>query len=408
MEIRNLQIQGLRGRLIHRAGGNGRDARNRLGMLEGAVSLFVNLALVTVKGTAAWFSGSIGLLADALNNAGDMLSSLIVLFSFRLASKPRDRKHPYGHGRIETVGGLALSLILIVAGIEAGRSGLGRILTPRPVTAGLSVYGVIVLAVAAKWWLFRFARTVARVMDSEAMGAEAWNNFFDILSTSLVFAGLLGARLGAPALDGWAGVGVSLFIIYTGLRYGKTMVDTLLGRPPSEDDLRGIRSAARSVEGVRDAHDIIVHDYGQTRLISCHIDVDASRSALEVHRLAEQAEDAVAAAYDAKVIIHADPIDRSHPAYGRMETAVRNLVRNDPELEDYHDLRVQGGDDRMAAAVDFVTRRDVVPEQYPAKAERLGEALFTCESGLRSVEIGLESDYASDPEFHRKIRREKK
>lgn len=407
------EVGGLSGWLIARLAApsgavNDANVKLRLGMLEGCVSLAISLALVAIKGWLSYWSGSVALLADMLNNAGDVLISLVLVAGFVWSGKLRDKDHPYGHGRVETIAGLLISLLLILVGIETARSGILRMIRPEALQVTPIWMGVIGVTIVLKGWLFVFSRATARMSGSDALMADAWNHFYDIISTTLVLLALCGAKLGFPALDGVAGVGISLFIMYTGFHYARTMVDTLLGKKPSPEDIERVHAAAESVEGVRDVHDVIIHEYGHTKLVTCHIDIDAKLSAMEAHAIAERAEDAVADGLQAKVTIHADPVDRSHPAYERTKQLLEAMIQSDTDLLDVHDLRLKGPESGPDLAVDFVARQALKPGDYGAKLDHLKERLRQARPELKRLLLGMESEYASDPEFRREYPVEKK
>ncbi len=382
------------------AGLDSSEARDRLGMLEGWVSTGVSVALAAAKGVLAWLSGSMSLLADAVNNAADIASSLVVILGFHMARKPRDAEHPYGHGRMETVAGLILAVTLVMVAVEVARSGVDRLLHPSPVVAPPWVLVAVGLTIALKAWLALFARRLAALTGATVLWADAWNHFFDILCTSLVFLALIGVRIGWPAIDGWGGVGVSGFIFYTGFRYIRKTVGVLLGEAPERDDLRTVRRLAEQVPGVESVHDILIHDYGRMRLVTFHVEVDAALTALQSHAIAEAAEARVAAGLQAKVTVHADPVDRSHPDYARIAAVFHRLAEGDLGVQSYHDLRVAG--DRVAGLeveVDWVVEDAVPTARYEELADRVRERVNGEVDGVRRVRFGVESVYASAPEF---------
>jgi cation diffusion facilitator family transporter len=375
--------------------------KTELGKLQGATSAIVSLALASLKAVLAIFSGSISLLADALNNFGDLAGSLVLIFGYRLSQKPRDDDHPYGHGRLRTVAGLILAIILIVVGVEAAKSGVMRIVDPQPVSADAWILAAIFVSILVKCWMALFARRIARLTDDAALASEAWNHFFDIFSTGLVLLALFGARHGMPAIDGWAGIGISVFIIYAGASYVRETANILIGTAPSQEDLDEVRRLALGFEEVESVHDVQIHDYGNMRLITLHVEMDAAATAIACHKLTERVEDAISAHFDAKVIVHGDPVDLSHPDYKALARALNSLVADTRDFVDFHDLRIAGARPQLKVEVDLVTRTAVASRDFSAKADQAADFLRARLAGVGQLQIGIETSYASDPEYRK-------
>ena len=338
------------------------EARKRLGMFQGWLSVGLSILLALTKGVLAWLSGSIALLADAVNNATDIVSSSVIALSFAWSRRPRDRGHPFGHGRIEQIATLVLSLALLAVGFDVGRAGVERLLHPRPLAVSPVLVGVLFVTLLVKAWLAVFTRTLARATRSETLAADAWNHIFDILSTALVFLGLFGSRLGVPSLDGWAGVGVAGFIFVTGARYLRSSINVLLGEAPDPALLVRIRTIALAQAGVQGAHEVVINTYGDQLMISLHIEVDAARTARDVHDLAERIERKIEADVpESKVIIHVDPVDRSHPDFAAAEKALFAFCANEPHIEEFHDLRLDDTAEGPNLSVDLMLQLNLPP-----------------------------------------------
>jgi len=397
--------RGVTGWLIRRRVGEpavlSADQRSHLGELAGQVSVTLSVLLALIKGVLGFLSGSIALIADAVNSLADIAGSVVVIVGFRMARKPRDEEHPYGHGRMESVAGLVLSILLIVVGIECARAGFQRLRSPAPVSVQGWVLAAVGGAILIKIWMAWFARRLAAITQSTALAAEAWNHGFDIISSLLVVVGMAGARIGYPAMDGWAGLGVAAFIMHTGLRYARETVNTLLGEAPHPEEIRGIKREALAVEGVRGAHDVVVHDYGGKKLITLHVEVDAALPAIEVHRIAEEVERRVAARTSARALVHSDPVDREHPDYLRVSAALERCIVASEHLTAYHDLRLQGKPPRLIVAVDLVTDNRVGTEEFEGLLDRMAREIGGQIPGMIELDVGLETRYASDPEYRK-------
>jgi cation diffusion facilitator family transporter len=377
------------------------DSRQALGEFEGYLSTGISLVLSATKAFLGVFSGSVSLIADAVNNAADIASSLVIALGCRFSRKPGDRKHPFGHGRLETVAMLVLAILLIGVSLEVASSGIRRLLHPEPCAAPPWLLAVLGGTVVVKAWLALFAWTLARASRSQVLDADAWNHTFDIASTALVLLALLGTRIGWLSVDGWAALGVSGFIAWTGIRYTRAALNTLIGEAPTAADLARIRGLAAGVPGVRGVHDVIVHAYGDVRLISLHIEVDANLTVTAAHAMAEQAELRVAQATGAKVIAHADPIDRSHPAYGDAETFLQRMVNAHGHVSGFHDLRLTGPADAYDLAVDVVLQPEVRSEDFHDEFDRLRDRLRAGLPAMRKVDIGIETEGGSEHEQRR-------
>lgn len=378
------------------------EIRARLGELEGYVSLVISILLSTAKCVTGFLSGSISLLADAVNNLADIGSSLIIALGFRWSRSPRDRAHPFGHGRVEQVATLLLAISLLAVAWKVASAGIGRLMDPKPFTASPWILAIVFGTLAIKIWLAGFARSLALATRSHTLQADAWNHTYDIVCTSLVVAALVSERMGWDAVDGWAGLAVSLFIAYTGIAFGWRAINTLIGEAPGIDKLRHIRDLAVSVPGVFSVHEIILHSYGDTSMISLHAEVDARLSALEVHDLAERVEKTIADEWNAKVIVHADPVDHAHPAYAAAAAAITEWVHGHPEIIGFHDLRLSGGPESLECAIDLVVRQERPFADFDTlllqEARQMGRRL----PEIKRFVLGIEPEFASDRE-HRRI-----
>lgn len=384
------------GLFLRQADPSSPEYRQRAGAIEGWISMGLSILLAATKAVMAFLSGSISLLADAFNNAADIGSSLVIALSFNWSRKPRDPEHPHGHGRVEHIASLVLSILLIIVGIEVARAGVERLLRPQPIEVSHVILAVLALTIVVKAWLALFARALARTTRSEVLEADAWNHTFDILSTTLVLAALVCTRLGWPAVDGWAGLAVAGFIFYTGVRYARSSVSSLVGEAPSPQELRAIRGAAIGVHGVRSVHDILTHRYGDTLLVSFHIEVDAAQTAIQVHDLSEKAEAAVQHAIPCKAIAHVDPVDRSHPVYAEVESRMGEFTARELSLTGFHDLRVTGTPEAYDVSVDLIAQLDVPESEYRVVARRVREAMHRGLQGLRKAHIHVEVDASAE------------
>lgn len=377
------------------------QAKNRLGAVEGWVSTMVSVVLSSTKIILGWISGSISVLADGLNNLADVWSSIVVIIGFNWAKKPRDEQHPFGHGRMETVAALVLSVILVVVGLEVGKEGVKRLMDPQLCYAPWWLVSLICITIGVKYALASFAGMLARVTGSQVLEADSWNHRFDILSTGVVLLALLGSHFGWKSIDGWGGVGVSVFILFTGVKYARNAINTLIGEAPTRDEIELIESTSLGVPGVKGVHDIMVHKYGDAKLVSFHIEVDASQTAMDVHNLSERVELAVENVVSCKATVHGDPVDRTHPKYFDAARLLDVLVKEDARLSGFHDLRVEGGRDRFNLSVDMVVRSHVKSSMYEQVIEDIRAVILKRLTGVQQITVRVEVESSAEPHFSR-------
>ena len=372
------------------------EIRVKLGMLEGWASAVASILLSSTKLLLGWVTGSIAVIADGINNLTDVGSSLVIVFGFRWSRKPRDPDHPFGHGRIETVAALVLSITLIMVGLDVGKESIQRLLHPEGFTAPPWVIGLLVTTMIFKEWLALFARKLARATEAKVLEADFWNHQFDVLSNAVVVLALIGSRYGWLSLDGWAGLVVSFFILYTGIRYAHQSVSVLLGEAATKEEIAAVEKTAGAVAGVNGVHDIIIHKYGDVKIASFHIEVDAEKTAIDDHDLAERVERVVERESGCKAIVHVDPVDRTHPMYARVKECLKEIVAKDSRIVRFHDLRVMGRVGMFDLSVDVVVGIRIAENSYDEIAAEVKELLFQYMSGLQNVSVVIEPAYAEE------------
>jgi len=367
-------------------------------MLEGWVSTVMSLVLCVVKGWLGLVSGSVSMLADATNNLADMGSSLVIALGFQWSRKPCDEEHPFGHGRIEAVATLVLSIALLVVGVEVAKSGILRLLKPQPIDAPMWLMVTVVITVAIKLWMAVFAQTLAKLSKSHVLEADAWNHTFDVICTLLVVVSLVGSRVGFPALDGWMALAVAGFIIVAGIKYAREAIDILLGKKPDAEEVDAIHRIVEAVDEVMGVHEIMVHQYGDVKMVSFHVEVDARLTVVEAHDIAEVVEEAVESQMQWRAVAHVDPVDRTHPIFDELQGVLIEYVKADEELTNFHDLRASGNKAPYAISFDLVTDMDTRRTRYNEIYERILE-LISVSFGERVslAEIGIEASVDSAP-----------
>jgi cation diffusion facilitator family transporter len=374
------------------------ENRTRLGMLAGWTSVVLSIVLALVKAWLGLVSGSLSLLADATNNFTDAISSLMIALSFQWSRKPRDEKHPFGHGRIEVVATLVMAIALILVGVEVAKSGIARMIQPQPIEAPAWVLVTVGATLIVKSWLALFARGLARYTRSHTLEVDAWNHLFDIVCTVLVLAALVSSGIGWGSMDALIAIGVALYILYTGIIYAREAIDKLLGEKPDAEIVRHIYKTILGVEGVMGAHEIMVHQYGDVHMVSFHIEVDANMTLLEAHALTERVEDVVENQTGWRAVAHTDPIDRSHPLFDELNHVLKEYIAAEPRLVDVHDLRAEGEREPFRVSFDLVTDIETPRTEYDAINNSCRQALQAAfKDRVRRAEIGIEAAVESAP-----------
>ena len=329
--------------------------RERYGVLAGATGIVLNLLLFLGKFIAGLVTGAISVTADAFNNLSDAASSVVTLVGFRLAGQKADADHPFGHGRMEYLAGLAVSLLILLVGVELGKSSIEKILSPEVVDFSWLSVVILLVSVAVKLWMSRFNRVLGRRIDSAAMAATATDSLSDAVATSAVLAGLLIGHFTSLPVDGWFGLLVAVFILKAGFGAVKDTLDPLLGKPPEHSLVEDIERVILSHPQIVGVHDMIIHDYGPgRRMMSVHAEVPADSDMLEVHDIIDHVERELGDRFHMEAVIHMDPIAQNDPVTVHLREQVAELVRRvDPAIT-IHDFRITPGPLRTNVIFDAV------------------------------------------------------
>lgn len=344
--------------------------RRAYGMLCSLTGIGLNVLLFLGKYLAGQLSGSIAMTADAFNNLSDAGSSVITLLGFRMAAKKPDPGHPFGHGRIEYLSGVAVSLIIIVVGVQLGLESIDKIISPEPVDAGLVPMLVLVASICVKGYMFAYNRGIGRKINSPGMSATALDSLSDCIATGVVLISMLLARFADVNIDGWGGAAVAVFIIFSGFKAAKETLSPLLGNPPDPQLVRDITDIVMSHPEVLNVHDLIVHDYGPGRLmISLHAEVPGDGDIYALHDAIDTAEYELQQKLGCSAVIHMDPVspDGTKTAHMREELA-EAAKAIDPRLT-IHDFRIVDGPTHTNVIFDAVLPNDSSVTEDDAKAQ---------------------------------------
>jgi len=329
--------------------------RKEYGILCGAVGVFLNVLLFAGKFFAGLISGSVAIIADAFNNLSDAGSSIITLLGFYLAGQKPDPDHPFGHGRIEYLSGLAVAMLIILMGFELAKSSVIKILNPALVDSGPLVIAILCGSIAVKLYMTFYNRRIGKQLNSSAMLATAADSLSDCVSTAAVLAATLVGQFTGAMIDGWAGLLVAGFIFWSGFSAARATINPLLGTPPSRELVSQICDLVMAHPTVLGIHDLIVHDYGPGRMIiSLHAEVPASGNVLELHDEIDNIEKELQTALSCVAVIHMDPILVNDPTTTDLRKQVAALVQEIDEAISIHDFRVVAGPSHTNVIFDAV------------------------------------------------------
>jgi cation diffusion facilitator family transporter len=373
---------------------NDLKVRSRYGTLEGWTSIVINLLLFVVKIVLGLSIRSVSLIADAVHTLADSGTSAVVIIGFKIARKPSDEEHPFGHGRMESVAALVVSVLLFMAGLELLEKSIHAIIKPQSSTAPTGVILVIIATIVVKELMARFSYQLGEIIDSQALKADALHHRSDVIATALVVVALIATRFGYHNIDGIMGVGVSLIIFYSAFSIAKEAVNPLLGEAPSKEKIKEIEKLAMTQEGVLGVHDVIFHKYGQTSIISLHIEVSDSDSAFELHELAEQVEDTITRKIPGMAVVHVDPVNKDHPQYEAITQTVREIISEDKRVNSFHDLRIVGCKaNRCNVVFDIVLEQDADEQETHDIIRFINEKFKTKFPEMKTV-VKAEPKYA--------------
>lgn len=329
--------------------------RKRLGTLGSGVGVGVNALLAAGKMIIGSLTGSVAVTADAINNLSDAAGSVVSLVSMRLAQKPVDKEHPFGHGRMEYLGALAVGVMILVMGVETFISGVKSILNPAPVAFGWVPFWLLIASILMKGGLFLFYRAVGRLIDFPSLIAAAKDSLSDMLATSAVVVSMIFSHGFGIPVDGWMGVAVSLLVLKAGFDVVRETVDSLMGGRKNPELGKEIISRLMRYEHILGTHDLLIHDYGPGRCIaSIHAEVPADGNILVLHEIIDRAEHDIGEALNIPLCIHMDPIVSGD---AQTDAAHAHLAATLAAMDGgfmLHDLRMVPGENRTNLVFDVV------------------------------------------------------
>ena len=314
--------------------------RGNIGISQGWISIVANFIIFVLKLVFGFISNSIALIADAFHSLSDMASSGVVVFGFKMASKPADKEHPFGHGRAETIAALTISILIGFTGIEFIKTSITRFMNPNSIEVSWAVILVVLITIVLKEVLARLSYNLGDKINSSTLIADAIHHRSDMWSSVLVLSAFGGAWLGYPKIDAIMGLGVAGMMIQSAYAIARTAIDDLLGKPVDTETIKNIKEYAMQSPEVANVHDIVVHSYGAHRFISLHLEIAEGKSPESMHDIADSVEKLLSHEMEADVITHVDPVSLE----GKEIAIIKDIILKNQKLfdleESIQDLRI--------------------------------------------------------------------
>ena len=357
--------------------------RAAVGSLSGTVGIVCNLLLFVGKLLVGMFAASVSITADALNNLSDATSSIVTLMGFKLAEKPADEHHPYGHARYEYLSGLAVAAMIIVIGFELAKTSVEKILNPTAVEFSFATAAVLLGSIAVKFWLAAFNTRLGNMIHSSTLAATAQDSRNDCLATGAVLVAGVAEQFTNLYIDGWMGLAVALFILWSGWNLARETISPLLGEAADPQLKALIVDYITSNPKVLGIHDLMVHDYGPgQRFASIHVEMDQKEDPLLCHELIDDMERECYESHGIHLVIHYDPVVTNDPELDRMRTLVSAILRVKDDRLSIHDFRMVPGTGHtnlifdVALPCDLFGQEKAIKSALEAALNDLGEGTY--------------------------------
>lgn len=325
---------------------NDKDTRVKVGYLASIVGVVINVLLSAIKLYIGVLISSVSVTADGVNNLSDTASSVITIIGFRMSSRPPDKEHPYGHGRMEYIASLMVSFMVILVGFQFIQTSFDRIINPKEVKFEIYSFAILIISITFKIWLSRFNRNLGDKINSSGLKATATDAMGDVLTTSVVVLSIIIGRFTTLPIDGIIGIVVSILIMYNGYNLVKETISPLIGEAPDEELIKSIYEDVLSYEYITGAHDLLIHTYGAGRTMAT-IDVEfpADVGVLEIHEVIDGMERELGEKYDLTLVIHMDPLGPESKERYKLRKDIKDSVRDNPIIKSIHDFQVLENED---------------------------------------------------------------
>lgn len=359
--------------------------RSAIGSLAGTTGIICNCLLALAKLIAGLAVGSVSIIADSVNNFSDAASSVVTLLGFRLARRPADADHPYGHARMEYLSALTVSALILLVGAELARSSVEKIMVSTPIDASWPTFAVLAGSIALKLWMWRSYRALGKMIRSSALQAASIDSRNDVIATGAVLAGCILDRAAGLNADGWIGLAVAIFIIYSGIRSANETISPLLGKQADAELVSHISDLVLSHGQVLGIHDLLVHDYGPGQCYaSVHAELSAQEDPMVCHDIIDDIECDALAQLNVHLVIHYDPVVIDDSEWDKMRAEVTNIVSNISPRLSMHDFRIVRGSSQKKLVFDLAVPYDMALNQQELR-RRIDTALSDAGHGYATV-----------------------
>lgn len=347
-----------------------------VGKLAGITGIVCNALLFLGKLIVGLLVGSVAIVADAVNNLSDAASSVVTLLGFRLAQRPADKDHPYGHARYEYLSGLAVAALILLIGAELVESSVRKILHPEPMDCSAVTFTVLLCSIAVKLWMSGFFKALGKFIRSTTLQATSLDSRNDVIATSAVLLGCLVNRFFRLNIDGFVGLAVAVFILYSGINIAKDTISPLLGKQADDALLANISKLVLSHEKVLGIHDLLVHDYGPGQCFaSVHAELNANQDSLTCHDIIDDIERDALNQLNVHLVIHFDPVMTDDDEWNEMHQTVAQIIQQLDSRLSMHDFRLLKDAGQMKLAFDLAVPYDMdIP--YQELQQKIDEALL--------------------------------
>mgnify|MGYP000346396126 FL=1 len=321
---------------------NKEEQRTKVGQIAGVIGLISNIVLFLGKFSIGFIASSVSIMADAINSLSDMISSILTLVGFKVAAKPADKEHPYGHERFEYISGLAVSFIIMLVGVQFLQSSFDKILDPESITFSVLIFIVLLASIIIKIWQGKMYGKLAKKIDSQTLQASGKDSLNDVFITITVLLSALVEYISGWHIDGFVGFVLALYIIYTGIKMIKDFIDELLGSRPSDYEIQIMEARLANYPSILGYHDLLVHNYGpQSKFASVHIEVDASWPLTDAHQMIDMIEKDFKENLDVELVCHLDPVAIHDDQYLKINQELNNILADLNQGLKMHDLRIK-------------------------------------------------------------------
>ena len=370
------------------------NIRARIGKLSGAVGIICNCLLAAGKLIVGHMTSSMSITADGLNNLSDGASSIVTLLGFKLAEKPADRKHPYGHARIEYIAGLTVAVMILFIGLELGKSSVEKFIDPEPIEFSFTAVWVLCASILVKLFMMLFNLKMGRRINSNALLATAADSRNDVMTTSAVLAASIVEHFYDVRIDGVMGIAVSLFILYSGIKLAGETMSPLLGEGANSELQKQITDYINGCPMVLGCHDLMVHDYGPgRRYASIHVEIDKNEDPMACHARIDRMERECLKNYGTHLVIHYDPVVTDDPEVNSTKRLVNTIIKVRDGRLTIHDFRMVDDGESVKMSFDMILPEDLRGQEQSIK-ETVEKALNSLDSKKYYADItfDMESD----------------